>query len=254
MRITRAVVPSLFTTLNMFCGFLSLIFTLEGNYTNAAWFIIIAAIFDSLDGLMARLTKSSSDFGVELDSLADVVSFGVAPSFLIYNLHLKSLGSWGILISAMPMVMAAMRLARFNVQLVGYDKDYFRGLPTPATAIMIASFILTYYKGTNGLTGFSAEILAPLSVGLSLLMVSTFKYDAAPKFSRRGISQHPWRFALSMLALSAMISSLGQAIFPIFVAFVITGPIRFVVQALRTVLRPAAQHEADENDLTSIDV
>ncbi len=253
MRITRAVVPSLFTTLNMFCGFLALIHTMQNDFAAAAWFIIIASIFDSLDGVMARLTKSSSDFGVELDSLADVVSFGVAPSFLIYQLHLHTLGSWGVIISSMPMIFGAMRLARFNVQLVGYDKDYFRGLPIPATAIMISSYILTYANQGTKLTETSAMFLAPIVILLSLLMVSTFKYDTAPKFSRRGISQHPWRFALSMLAISAMIFSKGMAIFPVFILFVLTGPIRYFVQSIRTMLHPAEQGKEDEHQVTSID-
>ncbi len=253
MRITRAVVPSLFTTLNMFCGFLSLIHTMQNDFGTAAWFIIIAAIFDSLDGVMARLTKSSSDFGVELDSLADVVSFGVAPSFLIYQLHLHTLGSWGVIISAMPMIFGAMRLARFNVSLVGYDKDYFRGLPIPATGIMISSFVLTYANTGTILSETSAIFLAPVVVLLSLLMVSTFKYDTAPKFSRRGIAQHPWRFALSMLALSAMIFSSGRAIFPVFILFVLTGPIRYFVLTVRNILHPTEREKEEEHQATSID-
>ncbi len=253
MRITRAVVPSLFTTLNMFCGFLSLILTTQGDFEYAAWFIIIAAIFDSLDGVMARLTKSSSDFGVELDSLADLVSFGVAPSFLIYQLSLHTLGSWGVMISSMPMIFGGMRLARFNVQLVGYDKDYFRGLPIPAMAIMISSFILTYYKNETGLIPVSIPVLASIVVVLSLLMVSTFKYDAAPKFTRRGISAHPWRFAFSVIGLSAMIFSEGKAIFPIFILYIATGPLRYLVHAIRSALHPEEKHEPDEHDVMSID-
>ncbi|MBI4810331.1 MAG: CDP-diacylglycerol--serine O-phosphatidyltransferase, partial [Ignavibacteriales bacterium] len=135
MRITRAVVPSLFTILNIFSGFRSIIHSSQGDYILAAWFIILAALFDMLDGIMARITKSSSDFGVELDSLSDVVSFGAAPSFLIYSIHLHTIEGWGMLISAMPMIFGALRLARFNVQLIGYDKDFFKGLPIPAMAI-----------------------------------------------------------------------------------------------------------------------
>src|SRR5258707_1365475 len=107
MKVTRAVVPSLFTVLNIFCGFLSLLATTRGDFDTAAWFIIVAGVFDVLDGAMARITKSFSDFGVELDSLCDVVSFGVAPSFLVYNLSLHSLNGMGMLISAMPMVFGA---------------------------------------------------------------------------------------------------------------------------------------------------
>src|SRR6059036_2010847 len=121
MKITRAVVPSLFTVLNIFCGFRSLLHTAEGDFVLASWFVILAGIFDVFDGIMARITKSSSDFGVEFDSLSDVVSFGVAPSFLVYSIDLRMHEGIGMLISATPMVFGALRLARFNAQLVGYD-------------------------------------------------------------------------------------------------------------------------------------
>ena len=96
MRITRAVVPSLFTVLNMFCGFMSIIHASRGEFIPASWFIMLAAGFDSLDGVMARITKSSSEFGVEIDSLSDVISFGAAPAFLAYQIHLSSLNGIGI--------------------------------------------------------------------------------------------------------------------------------------------------------------
>ena len=93
---------------------------------------------------MARITHSSSQFGVELDSLADVVSFGVAPSFMVYQVYLHTIEPWGIIIAALPVVLGAIRLARFNVQLVGFDKDYFNGLPIPMQAITVCAFILQF--------------------------------------------------------------------------------------------------------------
>lgn len=128
MKITRAVVPSLFTVLNMFCGFMSVIHASKGDMIPASWFIILAAGFDALDGVMARITKSSSAFGVEIDSLSDVVSFGVAPAFLVYKFSLFQLEGVGIFVSSLLMIFAGLRLARFNVQLVGFDKDHFVGL------------------------------------------------------------------------------------------------------------------------------
>ena len=118
MKITRAVVPSLFTVLNIFSGFMSLIASTSNDFTMAAWFIILGAIFDSLDGIMARITRSSSAFGVEFDSLSDVVTFGAAPSLLIYQVYLHTLGGIGVLVSSMPMIFGGIRLARFNIQLV----------------------------------------------------------------------------------------------------------------------------------------
>src|SRR5512138_873466 len=98
LRVTPSIIPNLFTAMNMFSGFLSIINTSEGKYNYAAWLIIIAAVFDALDGVMARLTKSSSELGVELDSLSDLVSFGTAPAFLIYRSYLYEYNAAGIII------------------------------------------------------------------------------------------------------------------------------------------------------------
>jgi|WetSurMetagenome_2_1015567.scaffolds.fasta_scaffold346575_2 CDP-diacylglycerol---serine O-phosphatidyltransferase len=255
MKITRAVVPSLFTILNIFCGFLSIIETSNGHFVQASWFIVGAALFDTLDGLMARITKSTSDFGVELDSLCDVVSFGVAPSYLVYMIHLKAFEGPGVLISAMPMMLGAIRLARFNVQLVGHDKDYFKGLPIPAQAITLCAFILRYYNDATGLPRLQAGLLAPMVIILSLLMVSTIKYDTAPKFSRRGIAQHPWRFTFGIVAITAILVTKGDALFPIFVGYLATGPIRSLVEFIRGI----SSHQEKENgqkdaEVSSIDV
>src|SRR5438876_3980481 len=171
MKITRAVVPSLFTVLNIFCGFSSIVHTSSGDVVLAVWFVLLAGIFDVFDGVMARITKSSSDFGVEFDSLSDVVSFGAAPAFLVYKIQLFDREGFGILISSLPLVFGALRLARFNSQLVGYDKEYFKGLPIPASAIIICSFILAYYEPNIGLTGVAPSLLSPLVIILSLLMV-----------------------------------------------------------------------------------
>lgn len=252
MKITRAVVPSLFTILNIFCGFLSLLSTARGEYDMAAWLIISAGIFDVLDGAMARITKSFSDFGVELDSLCDVVSFGVAPSFLVYTIYLHTLDGAGTLISAMPMAFGAMRLARFNAQLVGYDKDYFKGLPIPATAIMICAFVLQYYT-PEGLNSNVAGLLAPMVILLSLLMVSKIKYDTLPKFSKRGIMQHPLRFTVTVIGLTAVVVTQGRALFPFFIFYIATGPLRFMVQVVKNILHPTKQVEED-SELTSVDV
>jgi CDP-diacylglycerol--serine O-phosphatidyltransferase len=255
MKITRAVVPSLFTVLNIFCGFRSILHASEGDFILAAWFVVLAGIFDVLDGIMARITKSSSDFGVEFDSLADVVSFGAAPALIVYNLHLHVLEGLGVLLSAMPMIFGALRLARFNAQLVGYDKEYFKGLPVPASAITICAFVLTFYHPGVGLNVIESSILPTMIVVLSLLMVSNIKYDAVPKFSRRGIKQHPLRFTVVIIGLTAIVVTRGQALFPFFVFFVATGPLRYVVQFIQQSLRPAGKTgDEKEAEITSIDV
>jgi len=255
MRITRAVVPSLFTILNIFSGFRSIIHTSQGDYVLAAWFIILAAIFDMLDGIMARVTKSSSDFGVELDSLSDVVSFGAAPSFLVYQIYLRNLEGWGMLISSLPMIFGALRLARFNVQLIGYDKDFFKGLPIPAMAITVASFVLQFIDDTGRLSKLAESLLPIMIVILSLLMISSIKYDTIPKFSKRGIKQHPLRFTVGIIGITVILATRGDALFAFFVFFVSTGPIRFMIQFFQQSAHPSDK-EAEEKDseITSVDI
>lgn len=254
MKITRAVVPSLFTTLNAFCGFMSILHASKGQIELAAWFIILAAVFDSLDGLMARITRSSSQFGVELDSLADVISFGAAPSLLVYQAHLSGLNNLGILISAMPLVFGAIRLARFNVQLVGFDKEHFTGLPIPFAAITICAFLLQYYTEGYGLHGDSKLFFAPLVAFLSLLMVSRVKYDTLPKFTSRDLRSHPWRAIAFSAAAVTLILSEGQYLFPVLLFFIGFGVLRWIVQSIRHLFRRMDKEAEEESEYSSIDV
>jgi CDP-diacylglycerol---serine O-phosphatidyltransferase len=226
MRVTRAVVPTLFTVLNMVSGFMSIVHSSEGHLIAACWYIILAGVFDSLDGVMARLTKSSSRFGVEIDSLSDIVSFGVAPAFLVYRLYLFNFNEWGIIISSMLMILGGIRLARFNIQLVGFDKDYFTGLPIPSSAIAVVSYVLTFNVDGTRLEGLAAIMLAPLCIILSLIMVSKIKYDTLPKISVREMKKHPIKYSFLFFSFLLVIFTKGQAIFFIFVAFILFGIIR----------------------------
>ncbi len=228
MRITRAVVPTLFTVLNMFCGLLSIVQSSEGKFVEASYFIILAGVFDALDGVMARLTKSSSQFGVEIDSLSDIVSFGAAPAFLVYKIHLFHYNEWGLIISSLLMIMGGIRLARFNVQLVGFDKDYFTGLPIPSSAFAIVSFILTFNVDGNRLEGIPALMLAPLSIAMSLIMVSKIKYDTLPKFSAKELKKHPVKSISFFFSMLLILFTKGMALFYLFAAFVIFGLARYV--------------------------
>jgi CDP-diacylglycerol---serine O-phosphatidyltransferase len=247
MKITRAVVPSLFTVLNMFCGFMSIIHASRGEYINASWFMVLAAGFDSLDGVMARITKSSSEFGVEIDSLSDAISFGAAPAFLVYRMSLYQLEGLGILLSSLLMIFGALRLARFNVQLVGFDKDYFTGLPIPASALTIASFTLNYYAEGAGLDPRAAPFLPWLSVALGLLMVSKVKYDTIPKISRRALKKEPWKFVFAALAIIVVFLTAGDAIFPLLLLFIALGLVRYAITFVRRMMnRPQAKFDDDE--------
>src|SRR5437870_6206552 len=136
------LLPSLLTTGNLFCGFFALLLTVEGRYTDAALAIFVAMIMDLLDGRVARLMKATSQFGVEFDSLADVVSFCVAPAFLLYSFALKDLSRPAWFGAFLFVICGALRLARFNVQTGSTDKRYFIGLPIPAGAAVACSVVI----------------------------------------------------------------------------------------------------------------
>jgi len=227
-RFTPSVIPNLFTAMNMFCGFFSIINTSQQKYFYAAWLIIIAAIFDLLDGLVARLTRSTSELGIELDSLSDIVSFGIAPAFLIYSVYLFQFEVWGILISSLLLITGGFRLARFNVQLIGFDKKFFKGLPIPTMAITLTSFILTFYREGERFSQFHAQLIIPLVILLSVLMVSKIKYDTLPAISIAGLKEKPFMSLFLLLALIAMIVTKGMALFYIFVFIIVMGIFRYI--------------------------
>lgn len=225
IRITPSVIPNLFTSLNLFCGFLSVIQTSKGNFENAAWLIIAASIFDALDGFMARLTKSSSELGVELDSLSDVLSFGLAPAFLLYSAYFYKLNSMGILISALPVITGAFRLARFNVQLVGFDKKFFTGLPIPLCALTFVSFFLGFYESYSDFFEF---INSPLVIVLSFLMISRVKFDTIPKISISEIKSNPLKFSAIILLIIIVIIYQIKGLFFVFVFVILFSIFRHI--------------------------
>ena len=223
-RVTPSIIPNLFTAMNLFSGFFSIVSTGQGNFVYGAWLIIIAAIFDTLDGFMARLTKSSSELGVELDSLSDIVSFGAAPSFLIYSTYFYQFETSGIILSSLPLIAGGFRLARFNVQLVGFDKKFFTGLPIPSSALTIVTFILSFYD--NGFGDSEKQIIIPMILVLSFLMVSKVKYDTIPKFSILEIKAKPFIYIAYLIALIMLIIFRIKGLFFIFVFMIVFGIFR----------------------------
>jgi CDP-diacylglycerol--serine O-phosphatidyltransferase len=138
------ILPNLITLSSMFAGFYSIVASLNSDFERAAWAIMVASVFDALDGWVARITHTATRFGIEMDSLADVISFGVAPGILVYTWTLQSFGRIGWLGSFFLVACAALRLARFNVQMGSAEKKHFTGLPTPASALVIATTVLAY--------------------------------------------------------------------------------------------------------------
>ncbi|OGP84784.1 MAG: CDP-diacylglycerol--serine O-phosphatidyltransferase [Deltaproteobacteria bacterium RBG_16_58_17] len=175
MKVGIYVLPNLFTTANLFCGFYSIIAAMKGLYEIAAVSILIAVVLDGLDGRIARMTHTTSKFGGEYDSLCDLVTFGVAPALLVYSWSLISYGKWGWLAAFLFVACGALRLARFNVQVGIIDSRVFNGLPIPGGAAAVATGVLLYYYlGGDG--RFSDLSIMFLVIALSLFMVSSIKY------------------------------------------------------------------------------
>jgi CDP-diacylglycerol--serine O-phosphatidyltransferase len=228
-RITPSVVPNLFTAMNMFSGFLSIVSASQGKFIYAAWLIIVAGVFDALDGAMARLTKSSSELGIELDSLSDIISFGAAPSFLLYKSYLYQYEAMGIIISSLLMLSGGFRLARFNIQLIGFDKSFFKGLPIPSSAITVAAFCLAFYNVESGYPRPAAGIIIPMILLLSFLMISRIRYETIPKFSLKELKEKPFVIFLPVLAVCLLIFfPFAQALFYMFVFITVFGIFRHI--------------------------
>lgn len=223
----RIAVPSFFTLMNLFSGFLAIISIADGNLYRGAWLIAIAGLFDVMDGLMARLADATSDFGIELDSLSDMVSFGVAPGFLIYTFSLNELGTLGIIISAIPPLCGAVRLARFNVNArLSPSSDYFIGLPIPAQAIIIGSFFLTFRNKLDLFTGFEQginSVLIPVVIVISFLMVSTIRFDKIPRFDRKSIRENRSKLGLLLLYFILIITLKEYGLMIVFTIFITKG-------------------------------
>jgi CDP-diacylglycerol--serine O-phosphatidyltransferase len=169
------ILPTLFTLGNMFCGYSCIVFAMRGEFETAAPFIGLAVVLDMLDGRIARLTGSASEFGVEFDSLADVISFGIAPAILTFTWGLQPLGNLGWLAGFLFLTAAAMRLARFNIQSgLGGDKRYFVGMPSPAAAGIPAATVFAY---PYALTDYRAALpVLALVLVPAALMVSTIRF------------------------------------------------------------------------------
>jgi len=168
------LLPSLFTVANMFCGYACIVYATRGDYETAAPFIGLAVVLDMLDGRIARLTGSTSAFGVEFDSLADVISFGVAPAILAFSWGLTEFGRLGWAAGFIFVSAAAIRLARFNIQsTAATDKRYFAGMPSPAAAAVPAATVFAY---PYGLQGWYALLALPMVLVPAFLMVSTIRY------------------------------------------------------------------------------
>lgn len=248
MRITRSIAPNLFTLVNLFMGFSAIVAIANGDITKGAYLIIIGGIFDMLDGMTARLINASSQLGIELDSLCDVITFGSAPSFMLYKVYFYQLNEIGILLSALPLISGAIRLARFNTQVSGFeDKKYFRGLPIPASALTIISFLAFIYNKQYLTPDIENIIIYFITFTCAAAMVSDIKYENIPRYSIRYIKQYPARFSIFNIALIICIVTNGLALFPFLALYITFGAIRHFI--LWLLWKPEAVDDIDESEL-----
>lgn len=223
MIISKKFIPSLFTILNAFCGFASVINSSNNEYGTAVLFIVYAAVFDVFDGLVARILDSASDFGVELDSLSDIVSFGFAPAFLLYQFFFKDYNTAGVLVASLVLAFSAIRLARFNVNLSGFNKDVFYGIPTPMSALILCSYVI-YYHDKIFTKEISTIFIFCLTITVSLLMVSKFKFPAMPSsFSFKAFKAKPMQYIFLLAGIIIIAVTKGVAIFPLGMLYVLLG-------------------------------
>jgi len=231
MKKTKSVIPNLFTTLNIFCGFLALISIMEDKIVSACWLISLAAIFDVLDGQFARLTKTSSDFGIEFDSLADVISFGVVPAILLYKVFLFRLGKLGIIISFLPLLFGGVRLARFNILYGNKAKTKFVGLPIPYSALWTASFIIFNYHFWDEL--YLSRYLIPQLLFICILMVSSVEYYTLPKISFRHGRKNSIGIMIIIVALTILALRPSETYYPLTLIYILWGVIRFIYRIMK---------------------
>lgn len=226
------ILPNLFTTASLFSGFFSIISSIEGDFVTAAAAIIVSGVLDGLDGAVARMTKTTSKFGVEYDSLADMVAFGAAPGVMAYLWALQPYGRMGWVAAFLYVACGALRLARFNVYVPVKSQKYFQGLPIPAAAGMLAVTVFLFnYLGRPGPIQNGAVLL--LVFALAFLMVSNFRY-----FSLKNVDllkSKPFNTLVSAVVLLALIAIRPQVFLFVFgLAYVVSGPFTTVVLLRRS--------------------
>jgi CDP-diacylglycerol--serine O-phosphatidyltransferase len=221
------ILPNLFTTGNLFCGFWAIISVFQENFYYAAIAILLASAFDILDGKVARLSGATSKFGVQYDSLADLVSFGIAPALLAFSWALRPYGKFGWLAAFLFVVCGALRLARFNVQSSSGEAKYFKGLPIPAAASMIALTILLYFELIE--TGGVKDIVILVMIYiLAFLMVSSIRYFS---FKELNLAKRK-PFSIFIFVILSMIVIAYQPIIVLFgftLVYVFSGPVNMVI-------------------------
>lgn len=229
------LLPNLFTTGALFAGFYAIVSAIGDRYETAAVAIFIAMILDSLDGRVARMTNTQSEFGAHYDSLSDMVSFGVAPALVMYLWAFMPLGRLGLFVAFVHTAGGALRLARFNTQIASADKRYFQGLPSPAAAAILAGFIaLSLDQGYDSSHVSYLALLLTISTGL--LMVSNFRYYSFKEIDLKGKVPFVVTIAV-MLAIAFVMAQPQTMLFLLFLGYAISGPVFTLIMRRRRKLQ-----------------
>ncbi|MBL0708338.1 MAG: CDP-diacylglycerol--serine O-phosphatidyltransferase [Sulfurimonas sp.] len=228
------ILPNIFTAASIFSGVFSIISAINGEFDKAAWLIMISLVLDGLDGRVARLTNTCSKFGVEFDSLADIVAFGVAPALLMYLFIGHEFGRFGVVASASFVIFGAIRLARFNVMTVSSEPSVFIGVPIPTAAVFVSVLVLLFHK--YGLNTDYGLVIMLSSIFVSILMVSNIRYpsfkkvDFSPKHAMKSFI-----FILAALLLVYMYPIEGFALLA--VLYILYGVLRAAVLMPKKLLK-----------------
>jgi len=214
------ILPNGITLTAMFAGFFAIVSVLKGSYEHAAWAIVVAGVFDGLDGWVARMTHTTTRFGIEMDSLSDVIAFGVAPATLLYAWALRPFGRVGWAVAFLYTACGAMRLARYNIQMGSDERKSFTGMPIPAAAVVVAAMVI-FYGEMDWDAGKSYFVLF-VSAVISLLMVSTLRFHGLKEIDIR--ERKPFWILVTMVVILAVVLMHPQtAIFVFAIIYLVVG-------------------------------
>ncbi|OQX63314.1 MAG: CDP-diacylglycerol--serine O-phosphatidyltransferase [Desulfococcus sp. 4484_241] len=248
------ILPNLFTTMNLFAGFFAVLSAINGNFEKACLFVIGGMVCDILDGKTARLTKTTSRFGVEYDSLADLITFGLAPGIMAYLWTLKQFGKLGWLAALLFLACGALRLARFNTNVDSADSAFFTGLPIPGAAGMVVMTILFSMQltGGNALNRGVAIIILVGMFTLSFLMVSSIRYTSFKKMP--SVLVNARHFNILVIAVLLMVLIVQEPVVTLFILillYVLSGPV-MSVRLFFAGKTPAAEYDEEEEEMDDL--
>lgn len=238
------LLPNLLTSASLFCGFYGILAAIDHRFYASALAILVACVFDTLDGRVARSTKTTSRFGLEYDSLTDLVSFGIAPSLLIFFWALKPYGRLGWLAAFLYVTCGALRLARFNAQAYSLNGRYFKGLPIPVAAALISTTVLLLHHLGESEPKRYIPMLAMI-YGLSFLMVSTIKYSSLRDLGL--FRKRPFNFLVMAILIMIVIATEPHVtMFFVVLAYVVSGPVLYISSLWKRYLRKGVYKESEE--------